>query len=277
MGAPPYATTKVEVVRVPAGDATDVVAVEEPLEIRIGGRPVAVTMRSPGHDEELALGFAVSEGLRPEGARLPDDLAANTVLLDAPGFDPERLARSFYTSSSCGVCGKGALEAVAVEAARVESDLRIDPALLATLPDRLRESQPAFAATGGIHATGLFAADGTLLCLREDVGRHNAMDKVVGWAFREGRLPLADAVLCVSGRLSFELVQKAAVAGCPIVVAVGAPSSLAVELAGDRGVTLCGFVRAGRMNVYTEPWRIDVDSTESKDAEASASPAPERK
>ncbi|HEU5371415.1 MAG TPA: formate dehydrogenase accessory sulfurtransferase FdhD [Gaiellaceae bacterium] len=256
MGAPPYATTKVEVVRVPAGDATDVVAVEEPLEIRIGGRPVAVTMRTPGHDEELALGFAVSEGLRPEGARLPDDLAANTVLLDAPGFDPERLVRSFYTSSSCGVCGKGALEAVAVEAARVESDLRIDPALLATLPDRLRESQPAFAATGGIHATGLFAADGTLLCLREDVGRHNAMDKVIGWAFREGRLPLTDAVLCVSGRLSFELVQKAAVAGCPIVVAVGAPSSLAVELAGDRRVTLCGFVRAGRMNVYTEPWRV---------------------
>jgi len=256
MGAPPYATTKVEVVRVPASDATDVVAVEEPLEIRIGGRPVAVTMRTPGHDEELALGFAVSEGLRPEGARLPDDLAANTVLLDAPGFDPERLVRSFYTSSSCGVCGKGALEAVAVEAARVESDLRIDPALLATLPDRLRESQPAFAATGGIHATGLFAADGTLLCLREDVGRHNAMDKVIGWAFREGRLPLTDAVLCVSGRLSFELVQKAAVAGCPIVVAVGAPSSLAVELAGDRGVTLCGFVRAGRMNVYTEPWRV---------------------
>jgi FdhD protein len=124
------------------------------------------------------------------------------------------------------------------------------------LPDRLREAQPAFDATGGIHATGLFDADGTLLCLREDVGRHNAMDKVVGRAFLEGRLPLTDAVLCVSGRLSFELVQKAAVAGCPILVAVGAPSSLAVELAGDRGVTLCGFVRAGRMNVYTEPWRV---------------------
>ena len=256
MGVPPYATTRVEVVRVPDGDATDVVAVEELLEIRIGGRPVAVTMRTPGHDEELALGFALSEGLRPGAARLPDDLAANTVELDAPGFDPERLARSFYTSSSCGVCGKGALEAVAVEAPRIASDLRVAAALVATLPDRLREAQPAFDATGGIHATGLFDAAGTLLCLREDVGRHNAMDKVVGWAFREGRLPLTEAMLCVSGRLSFELVQKASVAGCPVLVAVGAPSSLAVELAGDRGVTLCGFVRGGRMNVYTEPWRV---------------------
>jgi FdhD protein len=256
VGTPPYATTKVQVFRIPDGDATDVVAVEEPLEIRIGGRPVAVTMRTPGHDEELALGFALSEGLRPEGARLPDDLAANTVELDAPGFDPGRLARSFYTSSSCGVCGKGALDAVAVEAPRVESDLRVDAAIVATLPDRLRQAQPAFDATGGIHATGLFDTAGALLCLREDVGRHNAMDKVVGWAFRERRLPLVDAVLCVSGRLSFELVQKAAVAGCPILVAVGAPSSLAVELAADRGVTLCGFVRGGRMNVYTESWRI---------------------
>ena len=256
MGTPPYATTKVQVFRIPDGDATDVVAIEEPLEIRIGGRPVAVTMRTPGHDEELALGFALSEGLRPEGARLPDDLAANTVELDAPGFDPGRLARSFYTSSSCGVCGKGALDAVAVEAPRVESDLRVDAAIVATLPDRLRQAQPAFDATGGIHATGLFDTAGALLCLREDVGRHNAMDKVVGWALRERRLPLVDAVLCVSGRLSFELVQKAAVAGCPTLVAVGAPSSLAVELAADRGVTLCGFVRGGRMNVYTESWRI---------------------
>jgi FdhD protein len=258
MGAAPYSTTKVEVVRLPEGDSTDVVAVEEPLEIRIGGRPVAVTMRTPGHDEELALGFALSEGLRPDAARLPDDLAANTVELEAPGFDPARLTRSFYTSSSCGVCGKGALEAVALEAPRVESDLRVTAAIVGMLPDRLREAQPAFDATGGIHATGLFEADGTLLCLREDVGRHNAMDKVVGWAFLEGRLPLTDAVLCVSGRLSFELVQKAAVAGCPILVAVGAPSSLAVELARDRGVTLCGFVRSGRMNVYTEPWRVVV-------------------
>jgi FdhD protein len=257
MGTPPYATTKVAVVRVPDGDTTDVVAVEEPLEIRIGGRPVAVTMRTPGHDEELALGFALSEGLRPDGARLPDDLAANTVELDAPGFDPARLARSFYTSSSCGVCGKGALEAVAVEAARVESKLTVPAALIAVLPDRLRAAQPAFDATGGIHATGLFDEHGDLLCLREDVGRHNALDKVIGWAFRERLLPLERSLLCVSGRLSFELVQKAAVAGCPMLVAVGAPSSLAIELARDRGVTLCGFVRGGRLNVYTEPWRVE--------------------
>jgi FdhD protein len=256
VGAPPYSTTKVDVFRIPDGHAQDVVAVEEPLEIRIGGQPVAVTMRTPGNDEELAIGFALSEGLRPESARLTDDLAANTIELVAPGFDPGRIARSFYTSSSCGVCGKGALEAVAVEAARVESDVRFPSALLATLPDRLRDGQAAFELTGGLHATGLFDAEGELLCVREDVGRHNAMDKVIGWAFAHGRLPLAGSVLCVSGRLSFELVQKAAIAGCPLLVAVGAPSSLAVELAADRGVTLCGFVRSGRMNVYTETWRV---------------------
>jgi FdhD protein len=254
---PPYATAEVDVVRGADGaSAHDLGAVEEPLEVRIGGRPVAVTMRTPGHDEELALGFSLSEGLRPEGAHLADDLAANAVEVDAPGFDPERLRRSFYTSSSCGVCGKGALEAVAVEAPRVESDLRVPAALLADLPDRLRAAQPTFEATGGLHATGLFDAHGELLCLREDVGRHNAMDKVIGWAFRQDRLPLSGAILCVSGRLSFELVQKAAVAGCPLLVAVGAPSSLAVELGRDRGITLCGFVRSGRLNVYTEAWRV---------------------
>ena len=244
------------VTRVPGGEAGDVVAVEEPLEIRIGGEPVAVTMRTPGHDEELALGFALSEGLGPLAARLPDDLAANTVEVEAHDFDAASVRRNFYTSSSCGVCGKGALEAVAVEAPRVESELRVPAALVAELPERLREAQAAFAATGGLHATGLFSAAGELLCVREDVGRHNAMDKVIGWAFRERRLPLADAILCVSGRLSFELVQKAAVAGCPLLVAVGAPSSLAVELAADRGLTLCGFVRGGSLNVYTEPWRV---------------------
>jgi len=257
MDAPPYSAVAVDVVRLPDGRTErDHVAVEEPLEIRIGGAPVAVTMRTPGHDEELALGFCLSEGLRPAGARLPDDLAANTVEVDAPGFDATRLQRSFYTTSSCGVCGKGALDAVAVEAPRVTSELRVPLALVSSLPVRLREAQAAFVLTGGLHATGLFTRDGELLCVREDVGRHNALDKVVGWAFGAGRLPLADSVLCVSGRLSFELVQKAAVAGCPIMVAVGAPSSLAIELAADRGVTLCGFVRGGTANVYTEPWRI---------------------
>jgi FdhD protein len=256
--APPYATARVEVTRLPGGAAeADAVAVEEPLEIRIGGRPVAVTMRTPGDDEELALGFCLSEGLRPVSALLPSDLAANTVDVDAPGFDPSRLTRSFYTSSSCGVCGKGALEAVAVEARRVESELLVPLDVVAALPGRLRESQAAFAVTGGLHATGLFSRQGELLCLREDVGRHNAMDKVIGWAFREERLPLAECMLCVSGRLSFELVQKAAVAGCPMLVAVGAPSSLAVELAADRGITLCGFVRDGRVTVYTEAGRVD--------------------
>jgi len=255
--APPYSSASVDVLRLPAGAAErDAVAVEEPLELRIGGVPVAVTMRTPGHDEELALGFCLSEGLRPAAARLPDDLAGNTVEVDAPGLDPERLRRSFYTTSSCGVCGKGALDAVAVEAPRIESDLRVALALVTSLPDRLREAQAAFAVTGGLHATGLFAADGEVLCVREDVGRHNAFDKVVGWAFLGGRLPLRDCAICVSGRLSFELVQKAAVAGCPVLVAVGAPSSLAVDLARDRGITVCGFVRDGRANVYTEPWRV---------------------
>jgi FdhD protein len=256
--APANTTARVQLTRVPGGEAADVVAVEEPLEIRIGGAPVAVTMRTPGHDEELALGFALAEGLVPRGARAPDDLAANTVEVDAPGFDLSRVQRNFYTSSSCGVCGKGALEAVAVEAPRVESDLHVAASLVASLPERLRGAQAAFEATGGLHATGLFSAEGDLLCLREDVGRHNALDKVVGWAFLDGRLPLTRSILCLSGRLSFELVQKAAVAGCPLLVAVGAPSSLAVELAGDRGLTLCGFVRGGSVNVYTEPWRIEL-------------------
>jgi FdhD protein len=253
--APPYAATSVEVLRLPAGTtAADAVAVEEPLEIRVAGEPLAVTMRTPGHDEDLALGFCLSEGVPATAAAPPADLAANTIEVEAEGFDRSRVQRSFYTSSSCGVCGKGALEAVSVSAARVESRLAVPAELVAELPGRLR--QPAFEATGGLHATGLFDRAGELLCLREDVGRHNAMDKVIGRAFLEGWLPLANTILCVSGRLSFELVQKAAVAGCPLLVAVGAPSSLAVELARDRGITLCGFVRDGRLNVYTEPWRV---------------------
>ena len=254
---PPYAAGSVDVLRLPdARIEADELAVEEPLEIRVGGRPVAVTMRTPGHDEELALGFLLSEGIVPTAAAPTADFAANTIEVEAPGAEVAALARNFYTTSSCGVCGKGALEAVAVEAPRVTSELRVAASLVVELPRRLREAQPTFAATGGLHATGLFADAGELLVVREDVGRHNAMDKVVGWAFRSERLPLARALLCVSGRLSFELVQKAAVAGCPILVAVGAPSTLAVELATDRGITLCGFVRNGRLNVYSEAWRI---------------------
>lgn len=255
--APPYATRTVRVSRLPGGvERDDRLAVEEPLELRVNGEPVAVTMRTPGHDEELALGFCLTEGIGATAARVPDDLAANTVEVDAPGFDATRLRRNFFTSSSCGVCGKGAIEEVAVEAPPVESTLRAPLEVIASLPAGLRAAQAVFDVTGGLHATGLFSAAGELLCLREDVGRHNALDKVVGWAHLSGLLPLSTSMICVSGRLSFELVQKAAVAGCPVVVAVGAPSSLAVELANDRGLTLCGFVRDGRVNVYSRPERI---------------------
>src|SRR5438093_1276260 len=223
--APPYSAATASVLRLPAGRSElDRLAVEEPLEIRIDGRPIAVTMRTPGHDEELALGFCLSEGIPARTAHVPEDLAANTVEVDVSGaFDRDAVQRNFYTSSSCGVCGKGALEAVAVASPRVESELRGPLALVTALPERLRAEQAAFAATGGLHATGLFDQQGQPLCVREDVGRHNAMDKVVGWAHGAGLLPLVSHVLCVSGRLSFELVQKAAVAGCPLLVAVGLP------------------------------------------------------
>jgi FdhD protein len=237
----------------------DEVAVEEPLEIRVGGEPLAVTMRTPGADDELALGFLYGEGLidaaRP--AEPPADLAANVIEVAGPLLrDPG--ARRFYTSSSCGVCGKGALEEVAAIAKRAKNVRGSDPLMershLAALPERL--TQPGFDRTGGLHATGLFDAEGELLLVREDVGRHNAMDKVVGRALADGLLPLAGRILCVSGRLSFELVQKAAVAGAPILVGVGAPSSLAIELADDRGMTLCGFAREGRLNVYCGAERV---------------------
>jgi FdhD protein len=234
---------------------SDVVAIEEPLEIRVDSAPLAVTMRTPGHDEELALGFLYGEGLidAVRDAGLTDDLANNTIEVAGPLIrDPG--SRSFYTTSSCGVCGKGALEEVAVHSAPLPPGPAIARELAAALPSRLE--QPAFERTGGLHATGLFTAAGELLFSREDVGRHNAMDKVVGRALRDGLLPLAGHVLCVSGRLSFELVQKAAVAGAPILIGVGAPSSLAVELADDRGLTLCGFARRGQINVYTRPERI---------------------
>jgi FdhD protein len=233
----------------------DYVAVEEPLEIRVEGAPLAVTMRTPGHDEELAVGFLYTEGLidGPRTAGPTADFAVNTVEVEGPlTRDPG--ARRFYTTSSCGVCGKGALEEVAVHAEPATPGPELPRDLLATLPDKLR--QPTFERTGGLHATGLFDPSGELLLVREDVGRHNAMDKVVGRAVLDGLTPLEGRVLCVSGRLSFELVQKAAVAGAPVLVGVGAPSSLAVSLAADRGMTLAGFARRGEVNVYTGAARV---------------------
>jgi FdhD protein len=212
-------------------------------------------MRTPGHDEELAIGFLFGEGLLSGPARvgLTADLAANTIEVSGP-LARTPVARTFYTSSSCGVCGKGALEQVAVHCESLPPGPRVRRELLAGLPDRLL--QPGFTRTGGLHATGLFDAVGELQCVREDVGRHNAMDKVIGWAVQNRRTPLHGDMLCVSGRLSFELVQKAAVAGAPILVGVGAPTSLAVDLAGDRGMTLCGFARGTRVNVYTGEERV---------------------
>jgi FdhD protein len=233
----------------------DAVAVEEPLEIRVDGEPVAVTMRTPGHDDELALGFLYGERLIDRGweVGLSDDLAANTV--DVKG----QLCRSveqrrFYTTSSCGVCGKGAIEEVMVDVAPLPPGPAMPRELLADLPNRL--TQPGFDLTGGVHATGLFSPGGELRVVREDVGRHNAMDKVVGHALMAGLMPLRDCALCVSGRLAFELVQKAAVAGAPILVGVGAPTSLAVQLADEVGMTLCGFARQGRLNVYAGASRV---------------------
>lgn len=233
----------------------DTVAVEEPLEIRVDGEPLAVTMRTPGHDEELALGFLYGEGLidGPRQAGPTDELAANTVDVRGP-LTRELPVRRFYTTSSCGVCGKGAMEELAVHCRPLAPGPRVGWELLARLPERL--VQPGFARTGALHATGLFDADGGLLCVREDVGRHNAMDKVVGWALLADLLPLGQNLVCVSGRLSFELVQKALVAGAPVLVGVGAPTSLAVSLARERGLTLCGFARGGRMNVYAGDGRV---------------------
>jgi FdhD protein len=234
----------------------DAVAIEEPLEIRVDGSALAVTMRTPGADEELALGFLFTEGLigsEPRAAGPTRDFAGNVVEVAGPlRRDPG--ARRFYTTSSCGVCGKGALEEVAVWSPPLAPGPVVARSLLAALPDRL--VQPGFERTGGLHATGLFDGRGNLLCAREDVGRHNAMDKVIGRALLDGALPLGERLLCVSGRLSFELVQKAAVAGAPLLVGVGAPSSLAISLAEDRGMTLCGFARRGRVNVYAHPERV---------------------
>jgi FdhD protein len=246
----------------------DLLATEEPLEIRVNGRPLAVTMRTPGDDIDLAAGFLVTEGLVRAAADIAGiqicttdgGNAADVTLAAGLDIDDDRLRRNFLTTSACGVCGKASIDAIRVRAAYdVAADqVSIDAAMLSGLPGKLRAAQRVFAHTGGLHAAGVFSADGALLALREDVGRHNAVDKVAGWATREGRLPLAGCVLLVSGRASFELVQKAYVAGIPVVAAVSAPSSLAADLAAEAGMTLVGFLRGNSMNVYTGTHRIAV-------------------
>jgi FdhD protein len=277
-------TSRVRVRRVRAGVGTaalDSLAVEEPLEIRLDGVPLAVTMRTPGDDFDLAAGFLVGEGVitKPDQLRTirycagADEDGRNTYnVLDvtlAPGVPvPDlTLQRNFYTSSSCGVCGKASLDAVRL---RAPFDLRPDrtpvaAAALAAMPDTLRAAQRVFERTGGLHAAGLFTPGGELLVAREDVGRHNAVDKVIGWALRDNRLPLTGTVLLVSGRASFELAQKAVLAGIPILAAVSAPSSLAVDLATEADLTLIGFLRGADMNVYTAPNRL-TDDDETNDS-----------
>jgi FdhD protein len=251
----------------------DHVAVEEPLEIKITFirqqrrrlRKLAVTMRTPGHDSELATGFLWTEGL----IRSPQDVLAVVPCRSGNGvrvhlragvaLDRQRLKRHFYTTSSCGVCGKSSIEAVQVNPAFAppEDHLRIPEAVIHQLAERARAGQVAFECTGGLHASALFSADGTLLGLREDVGRHNALDKLIGYHVLRKQLPLSASILMVSGRVSFELVQKGAMAGIPVLVAVGAPSSLAIDLAESRGMTLIGFARQNRFNIYCGKQRID--------------------
>lgn len=252
------------VTRAVAGGASvaerDQVVVEAPLEFRVDGQPGAVTMRTPGHDRELVTGLLFSEGLVAAAGDVRgfEELADGVVNVKlAPALVRKRMPdRSMYASSSCGVCGKVSLDAIAVKAVRVDAALAVAADVIASLPDRLRAAQAMFDATGGLHAAGAFTAGGDLLCAREDVGRHNAVDKVLGWALAAGRLPLSDAVLQVSGRLSYEILQKAAVAGFPVVSAVSAPSTMAVDVAERFGITLCGFVRGGAFNIYTHPARI---------------------
>jgi len=253
----------------------DTLAAEEPLEIRVGPagaprRPLAVTMRTPGNDIELALGFLLNEGIirQPSDVRTAQlcagDQEPNTYnVVDValgdhvppPDTDP---TRNFYTTSSCGVCGKASIDAVRTRSAFPvsEDSVTISPTVLTAMPEALRTAQRTFASTGGLHAAGLFTASGELLVAREDVGRHNAVDKVVGWALQQDRLPLSGHVLLVSGRASFELTQKASMAGVPVLAAVSAPSSLAVELADEVGITVVGFLRGATMNVYTRPERL---------------------
>jgi FdhD protein len=250
----------------------DTLAAEEPLEIRVAGRPLTVTMRTPGDDFDLARGFLVSEGML--GGK--DDIAAirycagaiadgtntynvlDVLLADGVPLPDPSLERNFYTTSSCGLCGKASLEAVRTSSRwRVDQDsLRLTASTVSSLPDKLRAAQRVFDRTGGLHAAALFDADGDLWCVREDVGRHNAVDKVIGWALNAGRLPLSGTILMVSGRASFELVQKAVMAGIPALAAVSAPSSLAVDLAREMGLTLIGFLRGTSMNIYAGDERV---------------------
>jgi FdhD protein len=264
----------VPVERVESGKTTplqDLLAVEEPLEIRLAGQTVSITMRTPGHDFELAAGFLFTEGIltgpgqieriafspatsnpRQTGNSITVDLKPNVEI------DLARLERHFYLSSSCGVCGKASIEALEVQGCPIlpRSGLAVPPETIHRMPDALREAQTVFDQTGGLHAAALFDPAGRLLSLREDVGRHNAVDKLIGVEFLAGRLPLADRMVLVSGRTSFELVQKCIVAGIPLLAAVGAPSSLAVELARRFQMTLLGFVRNQRFNIYSGGWRI---------------------
>jgi FdhD protein len=253
-------------------DREDALAVEEPLEVRVNGTSFSVTMRSPGDDFDLVAGFLVSEGVIWSAEQLvsmrfcagTDEQGLQTfnvidAELSADTAPPDlSLERHVYTSSSCGICGTASIEAVhkAAHFGHLADATTYTAAMLGSLPDRLREQQKVFDRTGGVHAAGLFDAAGELLCLREDVGRHNAVDKVVGWALREGRLPLGGTVLQVSGRASFELVQKAHMAGIPVLAAVSAPSSLAVEHAESAGLTLLGFSRGGGFNAYAGTHRI---------------------
>ncbi len=277
-------TTRYRVVRMADGVATsrpDTLAAEEPLEIRVGGRPLTVTMRTPGDDFDLAHGFLVSEGVVSDaadvagirycaGATVDGSNTYNVldVLLgDGVAAPDPSMERNFYTTSSCGVCGKASLDAVrTISRWSVDGDpVRLSAATIVTLPDKLRAAQRVFDRTGGLHAAALFDVRGNLHCVREDVGRHNAVDKVIGWALAEGRLPLTGMTLMVSGRASFELVQKAVMAGIPVLAAVSAPSSLAVELARDMGMTLVGFLRGTSMNVYSADHRIRATEDDAED------------
>lgn len=248
--------------------ALDFVAVEEPLEIRVNGRSVAVTMRTPGHDRELAAGFLLTEGVIKGAGDLLDLLICRTLpegqagnIVDAQvnparSVDFARLTRHVFSASSCGLCGKATLDSIFQTVAPVDDSGMFDPRLIASLPARLRAAQPGFDATGGLHASALFSGEGLLRVVREDVGRHNALDKALGHVLLAGELPLRDAILLVSGRVSFELVQKALVAGVGLIAGIGAPSSLAVECARRGGQTLVGFLRADRMNVYAGAERL---------------------